>query len=344
MNENHQWTLQELADCGSCTVYGDPEFTIARLSPLDAVGAHELCYLEGEPQKVSLPEDAVVLLREQDLNDSVKHALVCDNPKLAFAKIAALFAYKPLREPGIHKSAVVASSAHIDKTAVIGAHVVIGERVLIGKHSVIEAGCILADDVSIGEQTICHPRVCLYAQTRIGDRVVLHSGAVIGSDGFGNALDQEQHWHSIPQLGRVCIGNDVSVGANTTIDCGALDDTVIEEGVRLDNQIQIAHNVRIGAHTAVAGCVGIAGSTQIGRHCLIGGGCCIAGHIHIANGVILTGMSMVTGSITEAGVYSSGTGLQPNRQWHKSAVRFRQLDDIAKRLKKLERTYEHSDR
>jgi UDP-3-O-[3-hydroxymyristoyl] glucosamine N-acyltransferase len=176
---------------------------------------------------------------------------------------------------------------------------------------------------------------------RLGQRVLVHPGAVIGSDGFGLALDQGGRWLKIPQLGSVVVGDDVEVGANTTIDRGALDDTIIEEGVKLDNQIQVAHNVRIGAHSALAGCVGIAGSARIGRHCMLGGGVGVAGHLEIADRVQVTGMSLVTKSIQEPGIYSSGLAVEPNRLWNKISARLRRLDDLFKRLAILEKKIEH---
>ncbi|MBU1559128.1 MAG: UDP-3-O-(3-hydroxymyristoyl)glucosamine N-acyltransferase, partial [Gammaproteobacteria bacterium] len=190
-------------------------------------------------------------------------------------------------------------------------------------------------DCKLGDNCRLWPKVTLYYDVQLGHRAIIHSGVVIGSDGFGIAPYQGK-WQKVPQLGGVRIGNDVEIGANTTIDRGAIDHTVIEDSVKLDNQIQIAHNVYIGAYTAIAGCVGVAGSATIGKHCLIGGASNINGHITITDGVIVTGMSMVTNSIKEPGIYSSGTGVMENRNWQKNVVRFRQLDKIARQLNCLE--------
>jgi len=181
----------------------------------------------------------------------------------------------------------------------------------------------------VANVTLCHG-------SQIGKRVLIHPGVVVGADGFGFANDQGR-WVKIPQLGRVVIGDDVDIGANTTIDRGAIEDTVIEDGVKLDNLVQVAHNVHIGAHSAIAGCAGIAGSAHIGKHCALGGGVGVVGHLQIADNVVVTGMSMVSHTITEAGVYSSGTPLQENAKWHRNYVRLKQLDDMARRLKRLEK-------
>jgi len=213
---------------------------------------------------------------------------------------------------------------------------VIGDSVRIGRNAIIGAGCVIGAGSIIDDDSRLVANVSICDHVRIGKRVLIHPGAVIGSDGFGLVNDSGE-WLKVPQLGTVSIGNDVALGANTTIYLGSLDDTVIEDGVKLDNQIQFAHNVHIGAHTAIAGCVGIAGSTRIGRYCAIGGGVGITGHLEIADNVHVTAMSLVTQSITEAGVYSSGTPLQTNSKWRRNFVRFGQLDEMARRLQKIEK-------
>lgn len=207
----------------------------------------------------------------------------------------------------------------------------LGDNVVIGDNIVLGAGCFIGDYSSLDVGCYIWPRVTLYHQVILGKRVIIHSGAVIGSDGFG-MVNENGAWRKIPQLGGVTIGDDVEVGANTTIDRGTLENTVIESGVKLDNQIQIAHNVVVGAHTAIAACVGIAGSTRVGKHCMIGGATGISDHLEIADGVMMTGMTMVTQSITQPGIYSSGTGFQDNRTWRKNVARFKQLDEIVRRL------------
>ena len=207
---------------------------------------------------------------------------------------------------------------------------------MLGKGTIIGAGSVLQRGVSIGENTRLAPNVTLCHDVEIGDNVMLHPGVVIGADGFGIANDKGK-WIKIPQIGRVIIGNHVEIGANTTIDRGALEDTIIGQGVKLDNQIQIGHNVIVGDNTVIAGCTGIAGSTIIGENCIIGGGVGISGHLKIADGVIITGMTMVTKSLTKAGVYSSGIPAEPTAQWHKNVVRYRQMDKLSLRVKKLEK-------
>lgn len=278
---------------------------------------------------------AAVILKDDDRGDCPVAVLVMDNPYLGYARAAAWFNPPPRAVAGIHPSAVVDDTAIIASSASIGAHVVIEAHAQIGEHSVIGPGSWVQAGVVVGQECRLIARVCLLTGTHLGNRVCIHPGAVLGADGFGLANDSGV-WVKIPQLGGVRIGDDVEIGANTTIDRGALEDTIIEQGAKLDNQIQIAHNVHIGAHTAIAGCVGIAGSTRIGRHCMIAGGVGIVGHITIADQVHITGGSIVLQSITQPGVYSSGTPLQANAPWHRNYHRFKQLDEFAKRLHALE--------
>ena len=256
---------------------------------------------------------------------------------LATTKAAAVL----LDVPGIHPSAVVAEGVTlgaevcVQANAVIESGVVLGDRVVVGAGSVIGADCVIGDDTRLhANVTVCHGVV-------VGNRVILHSGCVIGGDGFGFAHDGAG-WHKIAQLGGVVLGDDVEVGSCSSIDRGALGDTVIGNDVKIDSQVQIAHNVTIGDHSALAGCVGIAGSTKVGKHCMLGGGVGLSGHLTICDGVQVTGMSLVTNSIHEPGVYSSGTGAMSNTQWRKNAVRFKQLDDIAKRLARVEKSQRES--
>jgi UDP-3-O-[3-hydroxymyristoyl] glucosamine N-acyltransferase len=332
-----QFTLAELAKLIGAELNGDGERTITGIAPLQTATASDVSFLHNSRyrQYLSSTKAAAVIISPSDSEFCEVDTLQVPNPYLALAKSAALFACQPENHAGIHPTAVIAENCHIDSTASIGPLCVIGKNVTIQKSVVIEAGCIIGDHVSIGEGTHLYPRVTIYYGVKLAERVMIHSGAVIGSDGFGLARENDQ-WHKIPQIGSVVIHNDVEVGANTTIDRGALGDTVIEEGVKLDNQIQVAHNVRIGAHTAIAGCAGISGSTQIGRHCMIGGGACLAGPLRIADEVVIVGMAMITNSIDAPGIYASGTGFQTQQEWRKSVVRFRQLDQLAKRIKKLE--------
>jgi len=302
--------------------------TLADASP------EQLGFLANPRYRAQLAETAagVVVLRAEDAEARAGTALIARDPYVAFAKIAALFERKPLRDAGIHASAAIDPSASVDPSAHIGPHVSIGARSSVGAGAVIGPGCVIGDDCVVGEGCELVARVTLVTRVRLGKRVLIHSGAVLGADGFGIAMDHGR-WIKVPQLGGVLVGDDCEIGANTTIDRGAMGDTVLEEDVRLDNQIQVGHNVRIGAHTAMAGCSAVAGSASIGRHCLVGGGAGILGHLDVCDRVVITAMSLVTHAIREPGEYSSGTPLMDNRRWRKSAARFKQLDDIARRTR-----------
>ena len=302
--------------------------TLANATP------EQLSFLANPRYRSQLAETAagVVVLRTDEVDARDGTALLARDPYVAFAKIAALFERKPLRGAGIHASAAIDASASVDPTAHIGPHVSLGARSSVGAGAVIGPGCVIGDDCEVGEGCELVARVTLVTRVRLGKRVLIHPGAVLGADGFGIAMDHGR-WIKVPQLGGVQIGDDCEIGANTCIDRGALGDTVLEEDVRLDNQIQVGHNVRIGAHTAMAGCSAVAGSASIGRHCLIGGSAGVLGHLDVCDRVVITAMSLVTHSIREPGEYSSGTPLMDNRRWRKSAARFKQLDDIARRTR-----------
>jgi UDP-3-O-[3-hydroxymyristoyl] glucosamine N-acyltransferase len=261
--------------------------------------------------------------------------IVCDDPYAYFARVSALFNPPRAAIAGIHPTAAVDATARVADDAEIGAQAVVGHGACVGTGSIIGPACIIGEGASIGEGVRLHAKVTIYEQCVIGNRVIIHSGAVIGADGFGIAMEAGR-WIKIPQIGRVVIGDDVEIGANTTIDRGAIDDTVIEEGVKLDNQIQVGHNVRIGAHTAIAACAGIAGSARIGRHCRIGGAAGIAGHITIVDGVEVSAHTVITKSILKPGVYSGVFPFEPNREWRRTAVELRRLRDLAERLRALE--------
>ena len=301
---------------------------------LSSATAEQLSFLANPRYRGQLGDTAagVVVLHADEADARTGTALIARDPYVEFAKIAALFERKPVRTAGIHPTAVVDASAQVDPAAHVGPHVSIGARSRIGAGASIGPGCVIGDDCEVGEGCELVARVTLVTRVRLGRRVLVHPGAVLGADGFGIAMDRG-HWIKVPQLGGVLVGDDCEIGANTTIDRGALGDTVLEEDVRLDNQIQVGHNVRIGAHTAMAGCSAVAGSASIGRHCLVGGGAGILGHLEVCDRVVITAMSLVTHSIREPGEYSSGTPLMDNRSWRKSAARFKQLDDIARRCK-----------
>ncbi|OOG27171.1 UDP-3-O-(3-hydroxymyristoyl)glucosamine N-acyltransferase [Thioalkalivibrio denitrificans] len=330
-------SLGELAARLGVHLNGDPEAVIDGVAPLDRAVPGQLSFLSQARFRPHLPATraTAVILSPEHLEACPTAALVTDNPQLAYARACTLLHPQPQASPGVHPTAVVADDAVIHESASIGPQCVIEHGSTIGASVVLGPGCMVGPGCEVGPASRLHARVTLLHGTRIGKRVVIHSGAVLGSDGFGFARDGER-WEKIPQLGVVVVGDDVEIGANTTIDRGALGDTVIEEGVKLDNLIQVAHNVRIGAHTAVAGCVGIAGSTRIGRRCAIGGGAGIIGHLEIADGVTITAMTLVTHSIPEPGVYGSGVPHAPAREWNRTVARLRQLDDLARRVRALE--------
>lgn len=291
---------------------------ITGIAPLKSANQDTISFFSNRRYRDELinSKAAAIILKDSDKAFCKQAMLVMDNPYLGYARAAQLF-YPLLHTAGIHKMASVEADAKI------------GQNVFIG------AGCVVESGVEIGDNCQLIANVTLCADTRLGTGVIIHPGAVIGSDGFGNANDSGK-WVKVPQLGGVLIADDVEIGANTTIDKGSLDDTIIGMGVKLDNQIQIGHNVQIGEHTAIAGCVGIAGSTNIGSYCMIAGGVGISGHLDLVDNVHVTAGSIVLQSITKPGVYSSGTPLETNRQWHRNYHRFKSIDQMAKRLKKLE--------
>ena len=309
-----------------------PDRDVAGVGTLADATPGQLGFLANPRYRTQLAETraGVVVLREDDADAFAGTALVARDPYAAFARISALFERVPVREPGIHPSAVIDPSAVVSLDAHIGPFTSIGARTQVGAGAVVGSGCSIGDDCDIGEGCELQAQVTLVARVRLGKRVRILPGAVLGAAGFGLAMDAGR-WINVPQLGGVVIGDDCEIGANTTIDRGALGDTVLEDDVRLDNQIQIGHNVRIGAHTAMAGCSAVAGSARIGSYCLIGGGAGILGHLEVCDRVVVTAMSLVTHSIREPGEYSSGTPLMDNRSWRKSAARFKQLDRIARR-------------
>jgi UDP-3-O-[3-hydroxymyristoyl] glucosamine N-acyltransferase len=335
------YRLSEIALQLGGRVIGDAGVRVAQIATLEAAQPDQISFLTNSKYRAQLATTraGAVILAEADADVTELPRIISDNPYAYFAKVSAMLNPLPEARPGIHPSAVIGAGAKIDATASIAATAVIGEGASIGAFSVIGEGCCIGANVVIGSRARLYPRVVVYHDCVIGDNLIAHSGAVIGADGFGIAMD-EGRWIKIPQIGRVVIGNDVEIGANTTIDRGALADTVIEDGVKLDNQIQVAHNVRIGAHTAIAGCVGIAGSTTIGRYCRIGGSAGILGHLHIADHVEVAAFSLIGKSIREAGSYAAIFPFSKTEDWRKNAVHLRHLDDMAKRIKALEQELE----
>ncbi len=330
--------LGQLAEFLGATLQGPAELEITGLATLQEAGPGQLSFLANPQYRKYLVDTqaAAVLLRAADAEGFSGNALIVPDPYLAYARISHLFDPKPKAVAGIHPSAVVAVDAQVDASASVGAFVVIESGAIIGANVTLGAHCFIGARSVIGEGGWLAPRVTLYHDVRIGRRVVIQSGAVLGGEGFGFA-NEKGVWQKIAQIGGVSIGDDVEIGVNTAIDRGALADTRIGDGVKLDNQIQIAHNVQVGDHTAMAACVGISGSTKIGKHCTIAGGVGMVGHIDVCDNVFVSGMTMVTRSITEPGGYSSGTAMQTLGDWRKSAARIRQLDDMAKRLQQVEK-------
>lgn len=337
-------SLSQLAQQIDASLIGDGDYCIEQVATLQNAQPNALSFLANSRYRKYLKNSpaGVVIVTASDAPYVHGNALVVEDAYVAYAKAAAILfpAHNNVPE-GIHPSAVISLGATIHPTAVISANCFIGENTHIAAHVVVGPGCVVQHNVQIGRHSQLVANVTLCHGVRLGEQVKLHPGVVIGADGFGIA-QQAGQWIKVPQLGGVTIGNNVEVGANTTIDRGAIDDTQIGNGVKIDNQIQIGHNVIIGEHTVIAGCVGISGSTRIGRHCAIGGGTGIAGHIEITDNVQLTGMSMVTKSILQSGIYSSGIPVEPTREWQKNVVRYRQLEKLQDRVKQLEATLKQS--
>ena len=328
-------SLGELAVRFGCTLKGDPDLRVSRVATLESADAASVTFLANPRYRRYLGRtQAGVVVLEPKLADACPvSALLAKNPYATYARIATLLYPAPTAAPGRHATAVIDDSAQIDGSAAIGPHAVIGARVKIGARAVVGPGCVVMDGASIGDDTRLTANVTICQDVVLGSRCVLHPSVVIGADGFGLAPDQGE-WVKVPQVGSVRIGNDVEIGASTTIDRGAIDDTVIGDGVKLDNQIQIGHNVRIGEHTVIAGCAGVSGSATIGRRCMIGGMVGIGGHLSICDDVMVTGQSFVSGSIRKPGYYSSGLTVDESARFRKNAARFSRLDDFVREVRR----------
>ena len=333
-----KYTLGELAEHVSGEVKGDASCEIESVGTLHSSINKQISFLTNPSYRKMLATSnaGAVILSASDAEDCSINAIISNNPYAAYAKIAALLSPDEKYIEGIDANAFVATDSNISATASIAAGAVIESGVILADYVRIGPGCVIQKNVKVGANSILTANVTISHDCEIGSDNLIHPGVVIGADGFGQAMDNGR-WIKVPQLGRVVIGDDVEIGANTTIDRGAIEDTIIEDNVKLDNQIQVAHNVKIGEHTAIAGSSAIAGSTKIGKHCRIAGMVGIVGHLEIADNVTVTAKSLVTSSIKKAGVYSAGTPLEPNRQWRKNTIRFKHLDDMAKRLNKLEK-------
>lgn len=333
-----KYTLGELAEHVSGKVKGDNACIIESVGTLLNANSSQISFLTNPSYRKHLASSnaGAVIMSAADAENCSLNVIISENPYAAYAKIVTLLSPAKTYSAGIHPDAHIASDVNISKTASIAAGAVIESGVTLAEFVRIGPGCVVQENVKVGAHSVLTANVSIAHDCIIGENNILHPGVVIGADGFGQAMDNG-NWIKVPQLGRVVIGNDVEIGANTTIDRGAIEDTVIEDNVKLDNQIQIAHNVKIGAHTAIAGCTAIAGSTKIGKHCRIAGMVGIVGHLEIADNVTVTAKSLVSGSIKKAGMYSAGTPLEPSQQWRKNTIRIKQLDSMAKRLNVLEK-------
>jgi len=344
-SEECSYSLSEIVARLGGEVLGDDKTVIRGVASLQSAGADSVTFLTDARYATQLSESraGAVIVGEGARHATDRPRIVCADPHVYFARVCVLFNPVPSPRAGQHPTAVIDATAVISPRAEIGPLAVIGRNVRIGEGSVIGAGCFVGDDSRIGTETRLKPNVTVYHGCTIGDRVILHSGAVVGSDGFGLAMENGR-WMKVPQIGGVIIGDDVEIGANTAIDRGALDNTVIEEGVKLDNQIHVAHNVRIGAHTAIAACVGIAGSTTIGRNCRIGGAAGIAGHLAITDNVEISAYTAVIKPIPRPGQYSGVFGFEPHAKWLRNAALMRNLSDLFKRVRELEKELKQKKR
>jgi UDP-3-O-[3-hydroxymyristoyl] glucosamine N-acyltransferase len=330
--------LGELAAQFDCELVGDPDVCVDNVAGLQNAGPASLSFLSNPNfrKQLAATRAAAVVLRAEDADDSPTAALVSDNPYADYARMAGVIHPPPSYAAGIDASAVISPTAEISPTAHIAANVSVGDRSTIGDNVYVGPGTVIGPDCSVANDCRLIANVTLVRDVRLGLRGILHPGAVIGADGFGNAMTPEG-WIKVPQLGGVRIGNDVEIGANTTVDCGAIEDTVIEDGVRIDNLCHIGHNAYIGAHTAVAGMSGISGSATVGKRCLLAGQSGIVGHIKVCDDVVVSGKAVISKDVTEPGVYAGTFTAEPAREWNRKVARFRRLDQLIERVRKLEK-------
>ena len=330
-------SLGSIAARFGCELVGDPDAEVAFVSTLANARPGAISFLANPVYRPQLAQTAAtaVAVRADDVEHCAANALVVDEPYLLFARVATEL-YPPRRAtPGVHASAVVEPSATVDPDAEVGPHAYIAHGSSVAAGARIGPGAVVGEGCTVGEHTELGPNVSLIKDVTIGARCIVHAGAVLGADGFGHAAS-DSGWFKVPQVGGLRVGNDVEIGANTSIDRGAIDDTIVEDGVRLDNQIQIAHNCRIGAHTVIAAQAGISGSTRIGQRCMIAGQVGIVGHIQVCDNVVITGAAVVTKSITKPGVYSASFPAERDGDWKKNVARFRRLGSLSSRLKRVE--------
>ena len=335
---SHQYSLDEIVNALGGLVVGDGNTLVRRVSSLANASTGDISFVSDSKYEkaVASSKASAFILRQAHAHLTAAPKIIADNPYAYFAKVSAFLNPVTAATVGIASTAVVAVSAQVPATCSISDFVVIGENVVLGEHVVIKSNCVIENDVSIADDTCLEPNVTIKHHCEIGKNCHIFSGAVIGSDGFGYA-EENGRWIKIPQVGRAILHDYVDVGANTTIDRGALDDTIIEEGVKLDNLIQIGHNCVIGAHTVIAGCVGIAGSARIGKHCRIGGAAMVLGHLEIADKVTISPGSMITRSLSTADTYTALMPFQTHRAWLNTAAKIRHLDEFADKIKSLEK-------
>ena len=337
-------TLGEIATRLGCELAGDPDTQIAGVATLSSACEGAISFFANSAYQEALrsTDASAVILKEADLEQCQVSALISTNPYLTFARVADLLYPDDAFKPGVHARATVADSARVDATAHISANAFIDEECEIGEHAFVGPGVVVGPRCRVGKQVRLLANCTLVQDVSIGSRSIIHSGAVIGSDGFGNAMS-DQGWVKVKQLGGLIIGDDVEIGSNSTIDRGALGDTVIENGVRLDNLVHIAHNVRIGEHSALAGQVGIAGSATIGKRCMFGGKAGMVGHATICDDVIVNGQSYISKDVHEPGIYAASFPAEKNRIWKRKVARFRHIEDIFNRIKILEKRSSEDD-
>jgi len=330
-------TLAEIADRLNVEFNGDGNCMIERVADIENAKSGTITFISDSKYKQYLANtDASVVIVDAKLKDQCGvPCIVTDNPRLLYAKVAQLLHPQIVKSTGISSNAMVHESVSTGDDVGIEDGVIIQQGSRIASDVFIGAGTVIGENVVIGNRVKIYPNVTILDQCEIGDDCILHSGVVIGADGFG-FVPEDGHYLKIPQIGRVIIGNDVEIGANTTIDRGAINDTIIGDGVKIDNQIQIAHNVVIGDHTVISAGTAIAGTTKIGKHCLIAGCVAIRDHIEITDNVTITGRTLVSKSITEPGSYSSSTPMHDTKSWRKNSARFRTLDELARRVNRLE--------
>ncbi len=331
-------SLGELAARFGCELIGDPEVIVNGVASLQDANSESLSFLSSPTYKslLSGSKAAAVILRRGDAAACPVAALISDNPYATYARMAALLCPETQYSPGVHATATIAATARVANSAHIAAGVIVGERTTIGEGCYVGPGTVIGDDCSIGNHCRFIANVTIVKRVRMGARCIVHPGAVIGADGFGNAMTPEG-WVKVPQLGGVLMGNDVEVGANTTIDCGAIGDTILDNGVRIDNLCQIAHNVHIGEHTALAGMTGIAGSTTIGKRCMFAGKSGAVGHINVCDDVVVMAKTFLSKDVTEPGAYAASFPADTAKSWAKQLARFRRLGALNDRVKKLEK-------